>query len=323
MAVKFYYMTQAQYDGSTPNNDYLYFITDNHRLYKGTTLYSESFEAVTEYPTTGRLGCLYINSSDKSVKYYDGSKWNVVIPALSLTVAGTGSASDEKIVTEKAVREAITTAMSGVGGDLLKSTLWISSDSEGYQTGDRTLKDIDFSAEAVNNGDMVLVEENGTLYQYDEDATDDEDLPDVIVPAGGVGRWKKMLTATTYVAGNGISMEEGEISVNADAAEFSFNGTTGKLQLLEVPATKVAVSKDGENTKYLPAALNEKMPKASVIAAGNVLTVDENGNAVDSGKALGGATLATTPNENTLATEAAVNAALTTALASALEWHTA
>lgn len=310
MAISFYYMTETQYKGITPIEDALYFITDNRRIYKGTNLYSESFESVATLPTSPRLGCLYFNSTDKTTQYYNGSAWVTVIPTLVTSIGGTGS--DSAIPTEKAVRDAITTAMSGVGGDILESALWLSSESEGYSSGDRTLVDI----AGMQDGDMCLVEENGTLYQYDAESTETESGSSIVAPASGVGRWKKMLVATTYTAGNGITIDGGEISVNADSSEFTFS--SGALTLGEVPATKVSVSKTGTTTTYLSESLTKLMPKASVTTAGNVAIIDSSGNAVDSGKAIGGETLASSPDASTIATELAVSSAIS----SALEWKT-
>lgn len=59
-----------------------------------------------------------------------------------------------------------------------------------------------------------------------------------------------------------------------------------------------------------PAAidLSGKADKVASAVAGNLAGLDTNGNLTDSGKKAGGATMATAPNANTLATEAAVKA---------------
>lgn len=316
--IKFYHMTQAQYNAITPDTDYLYFITDSRRLYKGTDLYTESFEVVTTNPTSPRLGCLYINTVDKSVKYYNGNAFVTVVPAIVTSISS--SSDNESIPTAYAVQYAIQQAMSGVGGDLLTSAEWISPDSDGYESGDRTLKTLDIDNEPVNDGDMILVEENGTLYQYDEDCADAEDLTKytIIAPQSGVGRWKKMLTATTYDDGKGISTESGAIEVLANEGEFTFDSSTRVMSLNEVSASKVVVSKTGGTSVNLATALNGKMSQLSQTTAGNILQSDSSGNAVDNGNSIGGESLAEEPNGKTVATELAVS----NAISNALNWNT-
>lgn len=68
----------------------------------------------------------------------------------------------------------------------------------------------------------------------------------------------------------------------------------------------------------LQGAIDGKIAKVASATAGNVPTLTAGGELADSGKAIGGATLAGSPNENTLATEAAVQAAINTAKADCL-----
>ena len=68
----------------------------------------------------------------------------------------------------------------------------------------------------------------------------------------------------------------------------------------------------------LQTAINGKIAKVASATANNVPTLTADGSLQDSGKAIGGATLAGTPNANTLATEAAVKAAIDTAKADCL-----
>ena len=68
----------------------------------------------------------------------------------------------------------------------------------------------------------------------------------------------------------------------------------------------------------LQTAINGKIAKVASATENNVPTLTTDGSLKDSGKAIGGATLAGTPNANTLATEAAVKAAIDTAKADCL-----
>ena len=68
----------------------------------------------------------------------------------------------------------------------------------------------------------------------------------------------------------------------------------------------------------LQSTIDGKIAKVASATANNVPTLTADGSLQDSGKAIGGATLAGTPNANTLATEAAVKAAIDTAKADCL-----
>ena len=68
----------------------------------------------------------------------------------------------------------------------------------------------------------------------------------------------------------------------------------------------------------LQGAIDGKITKVASATENNVPTLTADGSIKDSGKAIGGATLAGSPNANTLATEAAVQAAINTAKADCL-----
>lgn len=69
----------------------------------------------------------------------------------------------------------------------------------------------------------------------------------------------------------------------------------------------------------LQTAINGKIAKVASATANNVPTLTADGSLQDSGKAIGSATLAGSPNANTLATEAAVKAYADSAIANMLE----
>lgn len=68
----------------------------------------------------------------------------------------------------------------------------------------------------------------------------------------------------------------------------------------------------------LQTAIDGKIAKMTGATAGNLVTATADGQVQDSGKVIGGATLNGTPNENTLATEVAVSAAIAAAKADVL-----
>ena len=110
-AVKFFILTSAQYAAMEPKDDgTLYFVSDQNRIYKGTVPYSHPIELVDEFPATGLVGTLYVNTSTKEGKAWNGSAWVTVQLAVSTTLDD----SDEAIPTSKAVKEYVDGAVENI-----------------------------------------------------------------------------------------------------------------------------------------------------------------------------------------------------------------
>ena len=117
-------------------------------------------------------------------------------------------------------------------------------------------------------------------------------------------------------AGTAGTLLTGDAAGNAVRTDKKVVTTLTNLDT-DVPTTKaVTAVTSSVETKATNAqtAANGKMAKVAAAANGQVIVANASGDATASGKAIGGATLADTPNANTLATEAAV--------ASALSWQT-
>ena len=128
---------------------------------------------------------------------------------------------------------------------------------------------------------------------------------------------------STYMELVASATEDHLASFDADGqvkdAGVSVGGSTlaGTAGLLATEQAVQAAIQAAQQT--LQTAINGKIAKVSGATANNVPTLTTDGSIQDSGKAIGGATLAGSPNENTLATEAAVQAAINTATANMLE----
>ena len=100
----------------------LYFLTDTKELYIGTEKYFEPTKIVSEFPTTGSQGVLYINETTFEAKIYNGTEWVVISPAVVTTLDSSTEAS--KLVTAGAIRDYVAAQIeSGVGtlGNPVKS----------------------------------------------------------------------------------------------------------------------------------------------------------------------------------------------------------
>ena len=103
--LKFYYGTFAQYTSATKDNDALYFITDQKKIFKGSVDYTEAARVVASMPATPAQGIVYFDQSDSKVKVFDGTNTNVIaLPASALV--GSGS-TDNTVATSKAVYDAV------------------------------------------------------------------------------------------------------------------------------------------------------------------------------------------------------------------------
>lgn len=302
--VKFAYLTQSAYDTKSNsgqlNDGTLYFISDSHRLYKKDVPIANDVEVCTTYPSTGtRLGVLYINTAEKSMKYWNGSAWVAAMPKIiSYEDGGIQSNSDDvNIPTLAAVYNAIEAKTSGIGVSLLPVE---------NLTELKTLT----TMEDTNTCNVI---ETGSRYKYYETVPKDDEGNFVIAdddtyvqPSNGVGMWVLEFRSTSYKGGNGIEIVDGTIiQVDYNEAELQIVEDTG-LGVKKVIESKVYVTgKDGSETT-LQSDYIEKMYRPDSYDVNNVVIFTANGHANDSGKTLGGSTLASSPTENVLATEAAV-----------------
>lgn len=110
-AVKFFILTSAQYAALDPKDDgTLYFVSDQNRIYKGTVPYSHPVELVDEFPPAGLTGTLYVNTSTREGKTWNGSAWVTVQLAVSTALDN----SDEVIPTSKAVKDYVDGAVENI-----------------------------------------------------------------------------------------------------------------------------------------------------------------------------------------------------------------
>lgn len=108
--VQFFAVTATEYAAiATKDDGALYFLTDQNRIFKGTVPYSHPIELVTDFPATGLVGTLYVNSTTKEAKAWNGTGWITVQLAVSTTVAD----NDTTTPTGRAVKNFVETALEG------------------------------------------------------------------------------------------------------------------------------------------------------------------------------------------------------------------
>lgn len=114
------YGTQAQYDALTTKNDnYLYFTSDTHKLYKGSVDYTDNLISVSSVPATGVAGKIYFESSTGQVKAYIGGAWEVISYPISQDIDGL-NASSYAVPSEAAVVDYVADVI-GTSSDVVKA----------------------------------------------------------------------------------------------------------------------------------------------------------------------------------------------------------
>lgn len=268
--------TNAQYTALTTQADTIYYVTDTGLCYVGTSRIGAAYESVQSFPVSPVQGVIYFGPNGEA-KYWNGTAWVVV--CYPLTTSVTSTSTDTEVPSALAVYTYVNTLWSGMG-KLLPAVQNVTE-----------LKAIT----GMGDKDLVLVEDVGNLYRFDADSSATEDDDKIVAPTTGTGRWLKMYTAVTLTGGNGISVSGTTISIDADSNLFEFS--SGVLTLKS-------------------SVLAAKMNLVTSPTANNVLKTDANGQAVDSGYAIGGDTIDSTQStrQATLATEEAVYNAQQTAI---------
>lgn len=101
--VKFLTGSAADFQGlDVKDQDTLYFVTDERRIYKGDVPFSGGiYQTVEEFPGTGVVNTLYVNTATGQVSYWNGTGYQTVVPATGKTISAPGS--DDQLATTKAV----------------------------------------------------------------------------------------------------------------------------------------------------------------------------------------------------------------------------
>ena len=128
--VKFLTGSYAQYSAlATKDTNTLYFV--DGQLFKGDVAYTDQVVVVTALPDTLAAGKVYVNSTDKSVTYFDGTASTVVVPA---TVGSIGDATpDTDLANVKAIKAFVAAEIAKISADY---TVTLTDETVG--TGEKT-----------------------------------------------------------------------------------------------------------------------------------------------------------------------------------------
>lgn len=194
--VKFLTGTYAQYKGLTAKDaNTLYFV--DGQLFKGETSYTDQIEVVDSLPVTLVAGKVYVNTTDKSVTYYDGTASTVVVPETVATIGD--STADTALASVKAIKDFVAAEMAKIPA-AVDYTVTITDEAAGAgEKSKQTIKQGKTGEETtvgtITIPDLVMaVKETPTegylkTYQftYGTGTTFEVDIPkDLVVTAGEV-----------------------------------------------------------------------------------------------------------------------------------------
>ena len=189
--------TYAQYVGlTTKSDDTIYFI-DNGQIYKGATSYTDQIVVVSALPSTLVAGKVYVNTTDKSVTYYDGTTSTVVIPE---TVGTIGDATpDTDLANVKAIKDFVAAEIAKIPaavdytvtitdetagtGEKTKQTIKQGADGSEQTIGSIVVPDLKMEIKAIPNDGYLKTYQ----FTYGTGTTFEVDIPkDLVVESGEV-----------------------------------------------------------------------------------------------------------------------------------------
>ena len=143
--------TYAQYVGLAAKDDNTIYFIDNGQIYKGETSYTDQIVVVSALPNTLVAGKVYVNTTDKSVTYYDGTTSTVVIPETVGTIGD--STPDTDLANVKAIKDFVAAEIAKIPAQV-DYTVTLVDETAG--TGEKT-------KQTIKQGKSGSVKEVGTI----------------------------------------------------------------------------------------------------------------------------------------------------------------
>ena len=194
--VKFLSGSYAQYSGlAAKDSNTLYFV--DGQLFKGDVSYTDQIVVVSALPDTLVAGKVYVNSTDKSVTYYDGTTSTVVVPATVGTIGD--STPDTDLANVKAIKDFVAAEIAKIPaqvdytvtlvdevagtGEKTKQTIKQGADGSKVEIGTIVVPDLKMEVKAIPNDGYLKTYQ----FTYGTDSTFEVDIPkDLVVESGEV-----------------------------------------------------------------------------------------------------------------------------------------
>lgn len=297
--VQFYSVANLANFPVSPNSDALYFVEDAKRIYKGATDITEKVQLVSTFADTGVFpGILYVNTVDGVAKVRNAANtaWiNVTISNLNAFLTGVTYSYDDTNGPKITITKNGATLTQLLTGILYNPQY----DTDTMQlTFSRLGEDGPYTVNLPKDNFVRSGSYNTSTQTIDLVVGDGTNTQTISIPAADL--------VDIYTAGDTAT-----IDLNVD----NNNEFTGTVKISATTGNIITANSDGLFAAETD--ISGKVDKVTTATANDIATFVAGGNVQDSGKVIGGATLAATPNANTVATEAAVAAAIE----AALTWH--
>ena len=195
--VKFLSGTYAQYVSLTQKSDDTLYFLSNGQLFKGDVSYSDQIVVVSALPSTLVAGKVYVNTTDKSVTYYDGASSTVVVPATVGTIGD--STPDTDLANIKAIKDFVAAEIAKIPaqvdytvtlvdetagtGEKTKQTIKQGKSGSEKEIGTIVVPDLKMEVKAAPNDGYLKTYQ----FTYGTGSTFEIDIPkDLVVTAGEI-----------------------------------------------------------------------------------------------------------------------------------------
>ena len=212
--------TYTEYIGLAAKDDNTIYFIDNGQIYKGETSYTDQIVVVSALPSTLVAGKVYVNTTDKSVTYYDGTTSTVVIPETVGTIGD--STPDTDLANVKAIKDFVAAEIAKIPAQV-DYTVTITDETAG--TGEKT-------KQTIKQGKAGSEKEVGTI------VVPDLKMEVKAIPNDGYLKTYQFTygTGTTFEVDipKDLVVESGEVITVTDEAPVSglTNGTYLKLVIV-------------------------------------------------------------------------------------------
>ena len=194
--VKFLSGTYAQYSAlPVKDANTLYFI--DGQIFKGDVSYTDQIVVVSALPSTLTAGKVYVNTTDKSVTYYDGTTSTVVVPTTVGTIGD--STPDTNLANIKAIKDFVAAEIAKIPaqvdytvtitdettgtGELTKQTIKQGKPGSEKEIGTIVVPDLKMEVKATPNDGYLKTYQ----FTYGTGTTFEVDIPkDLVVKSGEV-----------------------------------------------------------------------------------------------------------------------------------------
>ena len=196
-SVKFLSGSYAQYVSLTQKSDDTLYFLSNGQLFKGEVSYSDQIAVVSALPDTLVAGKVYVNTTDKSVTYYDGTTSTVVVPATVGTIGD--STPDTDLANVKAIKDFVAAEIAKIPaavdytvtitdetagtGELTKQTIKQGESGSEVEIGTIVVPDLKMEVKATPNDGYLKTYQ----FTYGTGSAFEIDIPkDLVVESGEV-----------------------------------------------------------------------------------------------------------------------------------------